>query len=84
VKIEAVATGEMPHRLLGISPQLIRISSLAGIVAGDGKAAAEVAFRILKATDVIALPTLNRDRDHCKQRQGAFDIDVEGSVLLLG
>ena len=52
------------------APKLVGRAGLAGIMAGDGQAAAELLARVLEPADVVALPAVERDRDRREPLEG--------------
>ena len=83
VEVQAVRAGQERQRLVQVGPQLVGRAGLAGIVAGDRQAAAELLARVLETADVVPLPAVQRDRDRREPRQGRIDIDAPFRVLLL-
>ncbi len=63
VQVHSVFAGNQKKGLLQISPQLVRCSRLAWIIAGDRQAAAEFSAGVLESAHVISLPAMERDGD---------------------
>ena len=63
VQIQAVRAGNERQGLVQVAAQLVGRAGLAGIIAGDGQAAAQLLADCLKPADVVALPAVQRDRD---------------------
>ena len=68
VEVQAMRAGQERQRLVQVGPQLVGRAGLAGIMAGDRQAAAQLLARVLETADVVALPAVERDRD---RRQAA-------------
>ena len=83
VEVQAMRAGQERQRLVEIGPKLVGRAGLAGIIAGDRQAAADLLAGALEPADVVALPAVERDRDGREPRQGRLDIDAPLRVLLL-
>ena len=83
VEVQAMRAGQERQRLVQVGPELVGRAGLAGIMAGDRQAAAELLAGVLESADVVALPAVQRDRDGREPCQGRIDIDAPFRVLLL-
>ena len=84
VQVEPMRAGDQRERLFEIGAQLVRRARLAGIVAGDRQAAAELFARVLEAADVVALPAVERDRNRRQPLDRRVGVDAERRVTFLG
>ena len=60
--------------------QLVGRAGLAGIVAGDRQAAADLLARVLEPADVVPLPAVQRDRDASTSRSRAASTSTPHSA----
>ena len=67
-----------------VSPQLVGRARLTGIIAGDGQPATDFDSRVLKTSDVVTLPAMQRNRDAGKPFQRFLHIDAQLRVALPG
>ena len=84
VEVEAVAAGNERERLLEVRPQFVGRAGLAGVIAGDGQAAAERLAGVLEAADVIALPAMDGNRDAGKLLEGFVGVHAQGGIAFFG
>jgi len=84
MKVEAVAAGNDRKGLLEVRSQLVGCAGLAGVVAGNGKPAAEFLAGVLEATDIIALPAMDGNRDAGKLLECFVGVHAQGGIAFLG
>ncbi len=82
MQIDAVRAGNQGKRFFQVAAQFVERARLAGVVAGDGEAAAEFGAGFLEAAHVVALPAMHRDRDARQTRERHLGVDLHGGVLL--
>ena len=83
VQIQAVLSGNQRKGFVDVRPQFNRRTRFAGMVAGDGQPASEFDAGVLKSADVIALPTVQRDR-HLRQRgHRRVDVHAQRRIIFL-
>jgi hypothetical protein len=84
VQIEPMRTGNQRKRLVQVGSQLVRRSRLAGIVSRHRQPAAQLFTGVFEAADVVALPTVERDRNRRESLDGRVGVDAECCVTVLG
>jgi hypothetical protein len=84
VEVETVFSGDQREGLGGVGAEFVGSAGFAGIVAGGYQAAGEHGIGLLEAADVIALPTVERERDAGELFEGVFCIDAEVGVAFAG
>ena len=67
VKVEPVPARYEGKRLFEIHAEFCRRPCLAGMVSSDGEAAADLLVALLEASDVVALPAVERQRNRGKR-----------------
>jgi hypothetical protein len=84
VQVESVATGDQRKCLLGVGPQLVGRSRLAGIVPGRRQSAAQSGPQLLEPANVVTLPAVQRDRDAGERSERLLDVDSVLGVAVPG
>ena len=84
VQVEAMAAGSQRHGLLEVRAQFARRAGFAGIIAGDGEAAADRAAGVFEAADVIALPAVDGNGNAAQDLARLVGVDAEGGVTFFG
>ena len=72
--------GNERERVIEIGAKFIGGAGLAGVVAGDGEAAAEFVTRVLETADVVALPAVQRNGDGLQPLERAFGVDAQRGI----
>ena len=84
MQVEAVAAGNDRKGLLEVAAQLVGRAGLAGVIAGDGEAAAQLLAGVLEAADVVALPAMDGDRDARQLFEGFIGVHAQGGIAFFG
>lgn len=80
MQVQAMLPGNEREHLLDIAAKFIGRAGLAGIVAGDGQAAAEFLSHVLKAANVVPLPTVQRNGNIRQLRHRLFGIHTQFGI----
>ena len=87
-KAATIAEAEMAARAgavdILVAAQLVGRPRLAGIIAGRGEAAAQLAVRLFEPADVVSLPAVEGDRHGGEPLEGRIRVDAEIGVAPLG
>lgn len=83
VQVQAVFAGNEGERHFQIGSEFFGGAGFAGVISGNGDAAAEGLGGVFEAGDVVALPAVEGDGDGGELAEGGFGIDAEGGVAFL-
>jgi hypothetical protein len=84
VKTQAMFPGYKRGSFFNICPQFINIPGLAGIISGGLNTAGQLSVGIFKSTDIIGLPTMQRQGYFLEFIQSGIDIDTKSCIAFPG
>ena len=84
VQVQAMFAGNERERLVEIGPEFIRSARLAWVIAGHGDTTAKTFTGVFKASYVIALPAMQRDRNAGERGHCSFRIHAHFGVTGFG
>ena len=84
VQVQTMFAGNQRIRFFQIGTEFVRRARLAGMIAGGDQSAAERAAEIFKATHVVALPAVERNRYLREHFQRAVNVHAEIRIAFPG